>query len=777
MKEEKSPNSGKICDFLSGGRYKLSRIFGILIIALEVLCLLWAGSLFLQEKRSYSFPFQKLVPGNAIELEDFMGESGFYIDNGMDYSGSFISSPGFTIPRGTWQITIHYRTEGSGQFYNVTARDATYRIITGRQKEGLDPSKNSTTFTMWLDRDTEDFQIELGYEGNGYLFVNSILIQETNAWKRIRFFEILLLCILIDIVYIVISKGVFKNCPVGKRKIYISLLLIIAFASSPIFSYFLYNGHDLTFHLLRIQGLKEGLLSGQFPVKLQPNWLNGYGYGVSVFYGDLFLYVPAFFTLIGFQIQTAYKVYIILVNTATCLIAYYCFRKIFADNKSGLLASLLYTLAPYRLTNLYIRAAVGEYTAMVFLPLIFYGFFCIYKEEKSGKGCVFTVIGLTGLLQTHILSCEMTGLLILVFCMILWKKTFQPKRFLVLAKTVMYTIIANLWFLVPFLDYMQGSYKVTDSMEDKIQTSGAFISQMVSFFPSAFGEGYSVSERIGDVENMPFAIGAAFLFGLIMFVFYCMDNHVQAAWEKKLGKLCMAVGVMLLFMATIWFPWDRLQEVNGVLKFFIQKLQFSWRFLGVATLMFTVVCVCLVRLLYDKNRDKAKATGLFLGIVAIFSGGWLLSSLVNENNVIYVPDESKLDTFQVVSGEYIPSGTNIGEMGNNELIPSENIVVTYYNKAYNKVWIHCENNSQERGEIEVPLLYYKGYAACDDTSGEKLEVGPGTNNRVKIVLQPGYKGSIELKFVEPIYWRIAEIISLVFIAGTAVCYIGKIRRK
>lgn len=235
-----------------------------------------------------------------------------------------------------------------------------------------------------------------------------------------------------------------------------------------------------------------------------------------------------------------------------------------------------------------------------FFPSYFTAFFCIYKEEKSSKGCVFTVIGLTGLLQTHILSCEMIGFIILVFCMILWKKTFQPKRFLVLAKTVVYTVIVNLWFLVPFLDYMQGSYRVTEATEDKIQTSGVFISQLVSIFPNAFGE-----------------------------------------------------------------------------------------------------------------------------------------------------------------------------MGNNELIPGENIVVIYYNK----VWIYCENNSQERGEIEVPLLYYKGYAACDDTSGEKLEVGPGTNNQVKIVLQPGYKGSIELKFAEPMYWRIAEIISLVFIAGTAVCYIRKIRRK
>ena len=34
---------------------------------------------------------------------------------------------------------------------------------------------------------------------------------------------------------------------------------------------------DLQFHLSRIEGVKEGLLSGQFPVMMQSVWMSGKG--------------------------------------------------------------------------------------------------------------------------------------------------------------------------------------------------------------------------------------------------------------------------------------------------------------------------------------------------------------------------------------------------------------------------------------------------------------------------------------------------------------------
>ena len=91
---------------------------------------------------------------------------------------------------------------------------------------------------------------------------------------------------------------------IDKKKIFIicsgiALMLLIAIPLLPPSLYRIGGGHDISFHLMRIEGLAEGLKMGQFPVKIQPAWYEGFGYGCSVFYGDLFLYIPACLRLLG----------------------------------------------------------------------------------------------------------------------------------------------------------------------------------------------------------------------------------------------------------------------------------------------------------------------------------------------------------------------------------------------------------------------------------------------------------------------------------------------
>ena len=87
-------------------------------------------------------------------------------------------------------------------------------------------------------------------------------------------------------------------------------------------------GADGSFHLLRIEGLKETLLSGeQFPVRVQENWLYGHGYAVSSFYGDLPLLFPVLLRLIGFSLMDAYKLFVLAVLAGTAIIAYISFYR------------------------------------------------------------------------------------------------------------------------------------------------------------------------------------------------------------------------------------------------------------------------------------------------------------------------------------------------------------------------------------------------------------------------------------------------------------------
>ena len=146
----------------------------------------------------------------------------------------------------------------------------------------------------------------------------------------------------------------------------------------PLLTDILLPGHDLMSHLNRIEGLAQGMQDGQFPVKIQLFWLMCRGYATSVFHGDLFLYFPAVLRFLGVSVQGAYKCYVVAVNLATAAISCFCLGKMLQNRWAG----LLYTMSGYQLISLYIRAAVGEYTAMAFLPLIVYGLWLIFSASR-----------------------------------------------------------------------------------------------------------------------------------------------------------------------------------------------------------------------------------------------------------------------------------------------------------------------------------------------------------------------------------------------------------
>ena len=63
------------------------------------------------------------------------------------------------------------------------------------------------------------------------------------------------------------------------------------------------QGWDLSFHAYRLQELAQSLRDGTFPVRMQGNWMNGYGYPVSILYGDILLYPFALLYLAGLPLH------------------------------------------------------------------------------------------------------------------------------------------------------------------------------------------------------------------------------------------------------------------------------------------------------------------------------------------------------------------------------------------------------------------------------------------------------------------------------------------
>ncbi|MBR1622653.1 MAG: hypothetical protein IJ675_01905, partial [Pseudobutyrivibrio sp.] len=206
----------------------------------------------------------------------------------------------------------------------------------------------------------------------------------------------------------------------------IMLLMIVFIASLPAFMNGVYNGFDLWFHMGRIESIATELSNGQFPVRYETASWYGNGYISTTMYGNIFLYIPALLHLLGLATYKCYNIYLILNNLIGTCIAMYSFTRLFGDKRWGLLATEAYMLAGYYISNIYVRAALGEYTATIFIPLVVYGMYRILYENID-KGIIAKlmplVLGVTGLIQTHILTTYMVAMMTFVFLIVFIKDT------------------------------------------------------------------------------------------------------------------------------------------------------------------------------------------------------------------------------------------------------------------------------------------------------------------------------------------------------------------
>ena len=99
---------------------------------------------------------------------------------------------------------------------------------------------------------------------------------------------------------------------------------------------------------------------------------------------------------------------------------------------------MLYTLSCYRLVCVYTRAAVGEFTAMAFFPLVLLGLYGIYTKDKPRFADWLPMsLGMAAMVQSHLLSCELTALLLAVFCLLHLRDALSPTRLLAWLKAAL----------------------------------------------------------------------------------------------------------------------------------------------------------------------------------------------------------------------------------------------------------------------------------------------------------------------------------------------------
>lgn len=456
--------------------------------------------------------------------------------------------------------------------------------------------------------------------------------------------------------------------------------------SIPLFFNGLPQGDDIHFHLNRIHGLTEGLKSGQFPVRIYPNFFNGYGYAAPLCYPDLFLYIPAFFCLLGISLELSYKIFIFMIIIATYCSMYYCTKKISNHFYSSIISAIIYSLTIYHFTNLYKRGALGESLACIFVPIAIWGVFNLCRQNFSHP--LALILGFTGLFYSNTIICYCMVIITIPFVIIYFPAFLKEKRILIkLTQSIAITFFLCVSLLLPLLEQVlhQPFNAFYHPPQENFIPSG--VSPLAFFLPGIF-------------YNSPDSQRVYYLFGCLPLLLCFLTLLTPIRKSSKNTRQAIAFftisGLGVLLLSSSFFPWQQTQ-------FILKYIQFSWRFFSIAPAFLAItIGLCVKEIVGRDILQKYVTLSLLVG----FSLWALLSFQMQPLTFMEIPDFTKPEeSFHTGAGEWIPWGTETHSC-DGSLYTTQNSPL-----PYKKEGVTVTLEIPKTDYVDIPLLYYKGYRA------------------------------------------------------------------
>lgn len=719
-------------------------------------------------KEYYNYPDYPELTNIAVN-----GEYQKAMETGEGYEGPVTAGPGITLPKGSYEIDFRYRSEAEGNRFEVVSDTEVNaeNSLGCIYVQGELPLNDDGRYTVqfMLSEEAEHVQIKT-YTTDGDLYVYGYTLESTapinnDAWAMAA--ALVLAFVLFDVLCMKHGEpdekrtGWFEIIDKEKLGAVLSVLLIGIVASLPLLTDFITKGHDLDYHLTRIDGLAQALKCGQFPVRINPEFANGHGQVNPVMYPELFLYFPAVLRLLGVSLILSYQMLCIGLNLVCAWVGYISFRKLFDSKTLGVLMSAFYTLSLYRMNNLYMRAALGEWIGMIFLPLVLYGMYALFYEEKKKWG--WSVLAFTLCLQGHLLVTELAIAFSCLFVLLSWKQLKDRTRLFTVVKAGCVTFLVNLWYIVPLLYF----YRQPMGISAEQQPLGQYALYPSQLF-TTFLYNTNMGEYLGTTagEN-PSTVGGILGVGILLYLYAAYIQKSLSAKEKRAGNMLLAFGLISMYMTTFYFPWDLLQKIR-ILDILAGILQFPTRILTMATLFLSGVCALgLYGVL--KKRVSGRAVALIGVILAIGAASYTLDAYTEENKTALADDTDSYNKNLIYNGLLYYHGTDASALLARKpvvAVSSDEIAIHDFRKQGTTVQFTYKNASKEDGFVEVPLYYYPGYKAWNN--GAETEISAGDNGIARIYVPGGSGGELLVKYREKGIFVICDVISLVSLIGCTI---------
>ena len=541
-----------------------------------------------------------------------------------------------------------------------------------------------------------------------------------------------------------------------KNKNFINVLILILVAiiiCLPMLSKHLLVYHDDGIqHIARSYGTFYAIKNGAFWGNIIPNFANNFGYSWNLFYGSFTTFGIIFFKLITGSYIAGFKLFnfICLILSG---ITMYLFTKKISDNYNvALLSSALYMIAPYHLTDLYVRNATAEFASFIFIPIVFLGLYNLLKEKK---GDWFLSLGSVGLLFTHNIACLYTLIFACIYILINFKQLKDKSILKRLGINILFILMISSCFLIPLLETkMSAYYRVYE--DGVMSTLDGVTEQRISI------------RRIFVTRNddgFVFELGP---YMIIMLAFSIMTIRILKREYRKDYLFFLVCGFLTLVMTTKVFPW-------GIMPKFLRLIQFPWRLLEFTSFFFAIVAAINMGAVIKKFSLKDSLIIILIAMIYIIAlKGFIIYS---EEDLIPL-ENMELGKITGMENEWI-AGMGRGEYLPKKAYDNRFYIATREDKIYaieGKALIENEEKDgsnlqakvktfDEITTLELPYIYYPGYEITLDgmhVIGFETEngmLGIKLGNDESTTLEVKYSGSSTAR--SSILLSIVGIVSLV----------------
>ncbi len=606
-------------------------------------------------------------------------------------------------------------------------------------------------------------------KGAGDIVIHSVDLKESS-----------LFCVGLIVLYLM-TCGIFwllvwsVHRSSAKDQIVLLVLAAILFACSyPLFTRGVYDTKDLLFHLKRIGNLAESIMSGDWHAWYEADVANGHGYVEQIFYPQFLIHLPALLYLLDIPLYVSYKIYLLILNVLTIGVAYWSFQRIFSLRIYGLLSTALYSLAIYRFLNLFGMNALGELSAKIFLPLLCYGLWKVFKEEKPSaefRDYLPLMISGIGLVFSHVLTCELLLIYVPLFLLLNLRTCISLTSVKRLIQSVLVVFLCGFGFIIPFLHGL--SVLRMDVNKFEPWDISVFSLTIMELFNNVILEKDSAKTA-----------GVVTLIAIGLWILWCICKKSQKIETDRTHKLMRSIFIMLLL--SLWgctdlFPWPFVLLLPARVAAALGAMQFPWRLLTFVTLFDALLISYTLKRLIENALPLWIYEKRTIQFASITAASLLIALCIGQSFGIagnYLQKTDRIHPMYLTNEinnalalhDYTPVGVHSNEYDIAEYTMSDDSIHLLDANTESGIRKYTIRNDGADGFVEIPVFSYS--LMRTDT----LKWTEGDKGRMCLLVPEGFDGDCSVWFEVPVFWHISQYVSILSFLCLGIWYYVQKRR-